>query len=94
MPDGIYLDANALGPRELAKKINDAVRNKKIYYEYFKWHRYYGFHDATESPDTDKICTFCAVLNNSSRRMEKTIVKNFAKWWNNPRSHLATTQKE
>lgn len=94
MPEGIYLDATTLGPLKLAQKINDAVRNKKIYYEYFKWHRYYGFHDARESPDTDKICNFCAVLNNGSRKMETTMVKDFAKWWNKPSDQLTTTQKQ
>lgn len=84
MPDGAYLDARELSPKSLAKVIFESILNKKHYYEFFKWHRYYSFHDPKESPETDWFCGLCAALNEMSRRKQKFIVENFTDWWNKP----------
>lgn len=80
MPDGIYLDAVALGEEKLAKKMNDIIGDKNKYYDYFKWQNYYSFHASNETADTDEICALCAALNNGCR-MNKTREFSVRDWW-------------
>lgn len=82
MPDGIYLDACALGPEKLARQMNHAIAVKRKYYDFFKWHSHYSFHSASETPKTDPICEFCALLNNVEKRRRRSIHTNTSKWWN------------
>lgn len=80
MPDGMYLDAFALGEEKLAKMMNDIISDKNKYYEYFKWHRYYSFHATNENADTDEICALCAFLNNGNG-IKKTRELSIGDWW-------------
>lgn len=80
MPDGMYLDAFALGEEKLANKMNDIIGDKNKYYDYFKWHRYYSFHATNDSADTDEICAFCAFVNNNNE-MYKTREHTIGDWW-------------
>lgn len=84
MPNGIYLDARVLGPKKLAETMNEIIQNKQKYYHFFKWHRYYSFHDPKESPETDPFCLLCASLNDIARRKQMTVLEEFADWWNRP----------
>lgn len=84
MPDGIYINACDFGPKELANQMYMIMRNNETYYEYFKWHAHYSFHDASETPDTDGVCEFCALLNSSKKSHNNTSIhRNFSTWWNN-----------
>lgn len=80
MPDGMYLDAVALGVDELAKKMNDVIGDKIKYYDFFKWHRYYSYHATDDSAETDEMCAFCEYLNNGNQT-NKTRERDFIKWW-------------
>lgn len=82
MPDGIYLDALELGPRNLAKKMNDIIENRKVYYDMFKWHNYYSFHSPYDNPDTNGICKLCKLLNDEKQRAETKVYENIVKWFN------------
>lgn len=82
MPDEIYLDACNLTPKEIAREINDAIKNFAQYYKYFKWHNHYSFHNAYAKADTDGVCEFCATLNNATRTSEISLLTNFTTWWN------------
>lgn len=82
IPDGIYLDACALGPEQLARQMNNAIVVKKKYYEFFKWRGHYSFLKASETPNTDPICKFCAVLNDVKKRTTTSIHRNTSNWWN------------
>lgn len=82
LPDGIYIDACNLGPQQIAREINDAIINVQKYYEYFKWHSHYSFHNAYAKADTDGVCEFCASLNNATRISEISLITNFSTWWN------------
>lgn len=82
MPDGIYLNANVLEEEEMARKMNELIRDKEKYYDYFKWHRYYSYYDATDSADTDPGCAFCAFMNNKTKRSERRVYARFTQWWN------------
>lgn len=84
MPDGAYLDARELGPKKLAKIIYESILNKKQYYEFFKWRRYYTFHDPKENPETDWFCGLCATLNHMLRKRVRSILEKFTDWWNKP----------
>lgn len=82
MPDGIYLNANEIGEEEMARKMNELIQNKEKYYDYFKWHRYYSYHDVSESADTDPFCKLCAFLNNMTMRRERRVYASITQWWN------------
>lgn len=81
MPQGSYLNALALGPKKLAKTMNDIIANNNSYYDFFKWHRYYSLHAPVENADTDQVCNFCAYLNNVDLGQEKKVYENIVKYW-------------
>lgn len=78
----MYLDARALGPKKTAKKMSKAIRKRKLYYDFFRFHRYYAFHAAHDNPVTNPICIFCAMLNDKRRRDERRVYTYFTEWWN------------
>lgn len=80
MPEGIYLDANVLEPDELAKRINEIIKDKNRYYEFFKWHEHYSFHFTGENLFNEELCRLCAFLNNC--RNQTSIFEFIAEWWN------------
>lgn len=82
MPDGIYLNANEIGEEEMARKMHELIQDKEKYYDYFKWHRYYSYHDVSESADTDPFCKLCAFLNNMTMRRERRVYASITQWWN------------
>lgn len=82
MPEGIYLNANKLGVRKLAKEMNDIILDPQRYFNFFKWHGYYSFHKTGKDNNHDAVCRFCALLNNKTRRNERTVYKHMSKWWN------------
>lgn len=86
------MDACALGPEKLARQMNHAIIVKRKYYEFFKWHGHYSFHSASERPNTNPICEFCALLNNVTKMTTTSIHRNTSKWWNQSivMSNLAT----
>lgn len=84
MPDGIYLNARQLGAKRLAKTMSELIVDKKRFYNFFKWHNYYTFHDAADSLQRDGICEFCALLNNKTRRDRRTVHRLITKFWNVP----------
>lgn len=83
MPEGMYLNALALGVEDLAKIMNDSIHDKDKYYDFFRWHRYYRFHDPRESPDSDEICSFCAFLNDNNRMKRISVHTNITNFWYN-----------
>lgn len=90
MPKGMYLDARTLGPKKTAKKMSKAIRNRDLYYNFFRFHRYYAFHAAHDNPVTNPICILCATLNDQQQRDERRVYANFTQWWNEirPRENL------
>lgn len=78
----MYLDARILGPKKTAKKMSKAIRNRNLYYDFFRFHRYYRFHAAHDNPITNPICVFCAALNDKLRRDERKVYVYFTHWWN------------
>lgn len=82
MPEGIYLDAIALGEEALARKMSEVILDKEKYYDFFKWHRYYSYHSLSDAADTDTLCAFCAFLNNMTMRSERRVYARFTDWWN------------
>lgn len=82
MPEGMYLDARVLGPAKTAKKISKYIRNRKLYYNFFRFRRYYTFDYAHHNPATDPVCILCAMLNDKRRRDERRVYAYFTQWWN------------
>lgn len=78
----MYLDAVALGVDELARKMNEIIKDKNKYYDFFKWHRYYSFHATNESEETDEVCALCAFLNNDNQ-INKSREHSIREWWFN-----------
>lgn len=84
LPNYSYLDATEHTPRELAKAMQDIINHKEKYFDYFRWHKYYSFHDPYKSADTDDYCAFCTLLNDVGKRRERSVYTHFGKWWNVP----------
>lgn len=84
LPENSYLNAIEYSPRELAKIMHDVIIDKEKYFDYFRWHKYYSFHDTYKSADTDDYCAFCTLLNDMERRRERSVYTHFGKWWNVP----------
>lgn len=82
MPDGIYLDALALGPERLAQKMSEIISNQDHYYEMFRWRRYYSYHSPDEHPDSDAVCIFCAYLNKVRNIQFFTMYSDIVAWRN------------
>lgn len=61
--------------------MNDTIYDKEKYYEFFKWHRYYTFHEPSDSPDSDEICAFCALLNDKSRIHTRSVYTRINNFW-------------
>lgn len=81
MPDGIYFNALKIEPDQLAMEMNDMIRNRMSYYDMFRWHNYYKYHDPLSRPTTSGVCHLCAKLNDRRRKKEKTVYKNITKWF-------------
>lgn len=89
MPRGIYLDARILGPKKLAQKMSELIRDKKKYYDYFKWHNHYVYHNTRHKPDTNEFCNLCVLINDFIRRTSRSAYQDLAKWWNeNPNGEV------
>lgn len=83
MPNGIYLNARWLGVEKLAKKMNDIIEHPQRYYDFFRWHGYYSFHNIDDDLQRDVVCGFCELLNNKSRKGRKSLYKTtISKFWN------------
>lgn len=82
MPEGSFLNARRFDPQELAKKMNEIIHDKTNYYDFFKWHRYYRFHNPEDSGYNDEICALCAMLNNVIQTNGTSIYSKISLWWN------------
>lgn len=89
MPDGIYLNGNNLSEDKVAEAMNEAIQDKKKYYDYFRWRRYYTYHPI-HGGDTDPLCEFCAYLNAESVRNKRRVYARVDKWWNEYRTERST----
>lgn len=61
--------------------MNDTIYNKDKYYDFFKWHRYYSFHDPSEFPETDEICALCTFLNKERSTNKISVYENIYAFW-------------
>ncbi|VVD04032.1 unnamed protein product [Leptidea sinapis] len=81
LPNGSYLDAMILGPTKLATEINDIIKNKTRYYDYFRWKNHFVY----EQADKPSVCNLCEWLNNEEKFNEFSVWNNFRTWWNGAR---------
>ncbi|XP_063375065.1 alpha-(1,3)-fucosyltransferase C-like [Cydia amplana] len=92
MPDGIYLHAGKLNVPDLAKQMNDIIKDKDRYYSFFKWRNHYSYHTK------ENLCVMCAMLNDDTLVKKATVAISYQrsaimrdKWtldtaaWNNER---------
>lgn len=82
MPNGIYLDAAKLGPKELVKQMFDIINEPDRYNTFFKWHNHYSYHENEESPDTDPYCKLCDHINRMEFDNKSSVVNDLEHWWN------------
>lgn len=82
MPEGTFLNARRSEPEELAKTMKEIIYNKNKYYDFFKWHRYYSFHNPEDSGYNEEICALCAMLNNVIQMNRTSIYSRISSWWN------------
>ncbi|KAJ8729961.1 hypothetical protein PYW07_016999 [Mythimna separata] len=81
MPEGIYVTAEQTRIRELAEEMVDIINDKQKYYDFFKWHNHYSYHELRDSRDTDAYCKLCALVNNQEKYLTTSIYEDFTKWW-------------
>ncbi|XP_075973767.1 alpha-(1,3)-fucosyltransferase C-like [Anticarsia gemmatalis] len=84
LPNGTYLNARELSMEELAKKMNELIKDPEKYAEYFKWKNHYSYYRKHVSVETDPYCLFCTTLNDEEMVKKTTIYKDFRKWWDPP----------
>lgn len=77
LPPGSYLDARLLGPKNLAKKMNDIINNASLYHDYFRWRNYYVYKSSVQS----ELCNLCKTINNNKMAKKVTRHLNFRQWW-------------
>lgn len=94
MPPESFIDARSLGPAALAMKMVEIINDKKKYYDYFRWRRYYSLHDTDESTETDVWCIFCKYLNDNLKLNRTTTYPDLLRWYNEPRDWPPRRQKE
>lgn len=90
LPPGSYIDGRALGPRKLAKKMLKIMKYPRLYYDYFRWHRYYSYQSPGESAFKTELCDLCASLNERIESNTSSVFPDFAKWWNGDNSSIET----
>ncbi|XP_059061133.1 alpha-(1,3)-fucosyltransferase C-like [Achroia grisella] len=76
LPPHSYIDAGKLTSSEVAFLMSQAVKDPKIYAEYFRWHNHYKYMEANE---VMKACDLCTKLNTLKENNIKTKLR---KWWN------------
>ena len=84
MPDGIYLNADDMSVKDLARKMYELINTPEKYAEYFKWKNHYSYHMKKDSVETDPYCLFCTTLNNKEMVETTTVYVDFHKWWMSP----------
>lgn len=77
LPPESYLDGTSLGEKILAKTMNDLIKNKEKYYDYFRWRNHYII---KESPILD-VCSLCNFMNNEDWLQNRISYVMFRKWW-------------
>ncbi|XP_030024951.2 alpha-(1,3)-fucosyltransferase C [Manduca sexta] len=85
MPDGIYLNAKELGAKDLAKQMSEIINDKERYYNFFKWHNHYSYHEVEEVPETDFHCKLCEKLNSKEVTEGVNVYEHLRDWWNTNR---------
>lgn len=65
-------------------EMNDIINDPPRYYDFFRWHGYYTFHDTGDDNYTYTVCELCAFLNNAIQQRNKTVrvYNNIGDWWN------------
>ncbi|KAJ8728288.1 hypothetical protein PYW08_016673 [Mythimna loreyi] len=82
MPEGMYLNARTVPEKELVQKMVDIINNKEKYYDFFKWHNHYTYHNIDETPESDTYCNFCKKVNDPDFMNQITVRKDLVRWWN------------
>lgn len=71
-----------LGAEKLAEIMNDTIYDKNKYYDFFKWRRYYSFHDTNVTTgDINGMCALCAFLNDKKHSYTRSVYTNITRFW-------------
>lgn len=76
--------------KELAKKIDSAIKNRREYELFFAWTNHYTYRETSEIED---ICNLCAILNDKEKFEKYSIYQNFRKWWNPNYESICRSQR-
>lgn len=69
--------------------MNDIILDPQRYFDFFKWHGYYSFHETAKDKYRQTVCEFCAFLNSYKRKNIRKTYKDIGKWWNvQPPTHI------
>ncbi|XP_072945711.1 alpha-(1,3)-fucosyltransferase C-like [Epargyreus clarus] len=78
LPPNSYLNALNFTTEDLATHMNDIIRNRERYYDFFRWKNHYSI---KESPVLD-ACGLCEKMNNPRWLVHIASYSQFRKWWN------------
>ncbi|XP_026763785.2 alpha-(1,3)-fucosyltransferase C-like isoform X2 [Galleria mellonella] len=79
VPPGAYLNARELGPEKLAKAMDEIIKNKTRYYDFFRWRNHFVYEETIGTIDG---CNICTALNDQEKFNTYSLYENFRKWWN------------
>ncbi|KAF9424393.1 hypothetical protein HW555_000532 [Spodoptera exigua] len=85
LPPGSYINAREQSASEVAYLIYKAIKNPKIYEDYFRWHNYYEY---VKTPPEHDVCKLCQILNEDPG--QHSSYKHFRSWWNPDHPSLCT----
>ncbi|XP_049877881.1 alpha-(1,3)-fucosyltransferase C-like [Pectinophora gossypiella] len=79
LPPGSYIDGRAYSAYDLADIMYGLMLSQTAYSQYFRWKKYYTYHDA----DKSNSCILCEAMNNREKVETHSVHNHFRHWWNN-----------
>ncbi|KAJ8729964.1 hypothetical protein PYW07_017002 [Mythimna separata] len=81
LPHRSYINAREYKVAELAKLIDQLIREPSTYAEFFRWKKYYSYHRTTDLEETNEYCKMCAALNDEKLMKTTSVCNEFSDFW-------------
>ncbi|CAB3232228.1 unnamed protein product [Arctia plantaginis] len=79
IPPESYIDGRQMNSYQLAALMDRLARSPRQYSRYFRWKKYYTYHNPSMN---ENMCNICEALNDRTMMEKTTIYNNFRSWWN------------
>nr|XP_053611515.1 alpha-(1,3)-fucosyltransferase C-like [Plodia interpunctella] len=91
LPPGSYLNARELGPKQLAKTMEEIIKNRTRFYDYFRWRNHFRY---KARGLLNEICNICTALNDDKKAKNYYHLNIFRRWWNEQYNNRCNNKKE